>query len=92
MGKISNVTLKGVKVEQQPAPQPQAARQRNVERLGMMGWLMGAVVRQPKVSPSLAFIDSRTDTAVVVSNDTSFGDLNALQDALILPCARQGGG
>jgi len=85
MDQIRNLTLKGVKVEKQQTetPQGQTTKQRTAAaQIGMMGWLMGAVARQPKVSPSLAFLDSRTDTEVVVSNDNSFGDLTALQDAL----------
>lgn len=89
MDQIRNVTLKGVKVNQQADSRDtlndarvQVGTQRAAAQFGVMGWLIGAVARQPRVSPSLAFLDTRTDTAVVVSNDNSFGDLRALQDAL----------
>lgn len=76
MEQIADITLKGVTIKTDPAADARNAPPSLVNRL------MGAIARQPKVSPSLAFRDRRTDTDVVVTRDTAFGDLVALEQAL----------
>lgn len=82
MDQITNITLKGVKVKP-PEDQKQRVAQAQADaRISMAERLMGSLARQPKVSPSLAFVDSRDESEVVVSSDNAFGDLKALEEAL----------
>lgn len=82
MDQITNITLKGVKVKLPEDQEQRVAQAQADARISMAERLVGSLARQPRVSPSLAFIDSRTDEEVVVSSDTAFGDLKAIEDAL----------
>lgn len=78
MDQIDSITLKGVKVKKDNTPEDQARS----AQASAMDRMLGLVVRQPKVLPSLAFRDRRNDDEVVVGRDNSFGDLVAIEQAL----------
>jgi hypothetical protein len=81
MDRIDSITLKGVRVEQEPTSETEVYS--GLDRMGV-NRIMGAFRRKPKVSPSLAFRDMRTDAEVIVSRDNSFDDLAALDHVLRL--------
>lgn len=81
MTHVSYVTLRGVK---HPVERDLEA-QRNGLTLAshMLGTWVGNFGK-PRVAPSLAFVDSRTDREVVVSSDKSFDELIALEEVLLI--------
>jgi hypothetical protein len=80
MEHIAHVTLRGVKT-----PQERFAEERGgsnlVDRLSRMVG-PGSARREPRSAPSLAFIDTRTNSEVVVATDNSFEDLIVLEQIL----------
>lgn len=81
MDQIDSITLKGV----QPLPDPVVTGETfaGIDR-SVLNRVLGVFRRQPKVSPSLAFRDMRTDAEVVVSLDNSFDELPVLDEVLRL--------
>lgn len=81
MDQVSYVTLRGVKRA--------VDRDLELQRSGisvashMMGTWVGNFGK-PKVAPSLAFVDSRTDQEVVVCTDNTFDDMIALEEVLLI--------
>ncbi len=82
MDQIDNITLKGAQVEDERARSSSGAFV-GMDR-SITDRVIGAFRRKPKVSPSLAFRDLRTDAAVIVSRDNSFDELAALEQVLRL--------
>jgi hypothetical protein len=81
MDSIGHITLKGVKSPQ--AREVDRYRQ-NIEHSNTMTRMSNIFMprRQPATAPSLAFIDLRDDTPVVVGTDNSFDDLYVIEDVL----------
>jgi energy-coupling factor transporter transmembrane protein EcfT len=81
MEHVSYVTLRGVK---HPVERDLEA-QRNGLTLAshMLGTWVGNFGK-PRVAPSLAFVDSRTNQEVVVSTDNSFDEMIALEEVLLI--------
>jgi len=81
MENIGSVTLKGSKSPQ--AREADRYRQ-NQEHSNPMTRMSNVFVtkRQPASAPSLAFIDLRDDSEVIVSTDNSFDDLYVIEDVL----------
>jgi len=81
MDSIGHITLKGVKSPQ--AREVDRYRQ-NIEHSNTMTRMSNIFMprRQPATAPSLAFVDLRDDTPVVVGTDNSFDDLYVIEDVL----------
>jgi hypothetical protein len=81
MDSIGYVTLKGVK---SPQEREMDRYRQNQEHSNTMTRMSNIFIprRQPASAPSLAFVDLRDDTPVVVSTDNSFDDLYVIQDVL----------
>ena len=86
MTAVAYVTLKGVRLAGAPqrdtiSPLAQAS----VGRFGALGSMMGSGYRREmRRPPSLAFLDTRTQSQVVVATDDAFEDLPVLQEVLNL--------
>lgn len=80
MASVAHVTVQGVRTPEQQRAREQDAR----PAAAQLGRLIGtnALGRDPKVSPSLAFEDTRDESRVVVATDDSFEDLNTLGQIL----------
>jgi hypothetical protein len=80
---VAHVTMRGVKVN----PQYDAMRQADFSNLTPMKRLQRVAgnfytPREPRRAPVLAFMDTRTNTEVVVATDNSFDDLATLEQVL----------
>lgn len=94
MDKIGYITLRGVKrAEYRPQTSPSLDDMRRQQRedlasasLGpgaMLNRMVGSNFRRkPPESPSLAFVDLRDDSEVVLATDNTFDELAALHDVL----------
>ena len=73
---IAYVTMKGVKVND-PYAAARAADTSNMSALKRISHVAGNFYspREPKRAPTLAFLDTRTNTEVVVATDDSFDDI-----------------
>jgi hypothetical protein len=87
MTAVAYVTLKGVKVPASPHDQ---AAETAVMRAGRpggalgLGWRSGGFRREPNRAPSLAFLDARTNTEVIVATDDTYEELPVLAEVLNL--------
>jgi hypothetical protein len=86
MTAVAYVTLKGVKVA--GAPPQSSMAQAAVGRFGALGAIGGGYRlggrREINRAPSLAFLDVRTDTEVVVATDDTYEELPVLAEVLNL--------
>jgi len=85
MASVAYVTLKGVK----PPPSPDAERafaqaMLTMRRYGSVMGIPGTYRREFRRSPSLAFLDTRTEREVIVATDDSFDQLPVLEELLNL--------
>jgi hypothetical protein len=86
MTAVAYVTLKGVKLPGTPRdPAAEAATARSGALAGFMGaGFRPGYRREINRAPSLAFLDLRTDTEVIVATDDTFEDLPVLSEVLNL--------
>lgn len=85
---VGYVTLKGIKVAtaggaRSQTPAASQAHWYSAIRAGRMGVFGGRRRRELRRPPSLAFLDLRTNREVIVSTDDAFGELYAVEQALI---------
>lgn len=80
---ISSVTMRGVKVNN-PYDQMREADFANLSPLKRLSRVAGNFYtpREPKHAPSLAFMDTRTNTEVVVVTDNSFDDIPTIEQVI----------
>lgn len=80
---IAYVTMKGVKVND-PYAEARAADASNMSALKRISHVAGNFYspRQPKRAPTLAFLDTRSNTEVVVATDDSFDDIATLEQVI----------
>lgn len=78
---IGHITLRGVKSPQMREMERFRQNQENSNTLTRMGNVF-MPRRQPATAPSLAFVDLRDDSPVVVGTDDSFDDLYVIEDVL----------
>ena len=80
---IAYVTMKGVKVND-PYAAARAADTSNMSALKRISHVAGNFYspREPKRAPTLAFLDTRTNTEVVVATDDSFDDIATLEQVI----------
>ena len=80
---IAYVTMKGVKVND-PYAAARAADPSNMSALKRISHVAGNFYspREPKRAPTLAFLDTRTNTEVVVATDDSFDDIATLEQVI----------
>jgi hypothetical protein len=86
MTAVAYVTLKGVKVAVAPSDRSAEVA---AARMGALSGVMGTGFRmgyrrEINRAPSLAFLDMRTDTEVVVATDDTYEDLPVLEEVLNL--------
>lgn len=87
MTAVAYVTLKGVKIA--GAPPSDRASQVVTSRFGALGGIMGGgfragARREINRAPSLAFLDVRTDSEVIVATDDTYEDMPVLAEILNL--------
>lgn len=84
MADIEYITLKGIKIpETDMGAGMEPFNWRDTRHIGGTAMFAGSMMRRkPKESPSLAFVDLRTDTEVIVGTDDSFDNLLALDGIL----------
>lgn len=80
---IAYVTMKGVKVNDSYA-EARAASASNMSAMKRISHVAGNFYspREPKRAPTLAFLDTRTNTEVVVATDDSFDDIPTLEQVI----------
>lgn len=80
---IAYVTMKGVKVND-PYAEARAAQASNMSAMKRLSHVAGNFYspREPKRAPTLAFLDTRTNTEVVVATDDSFDDIPTLEQVI----------
>jgi len=80
---IAYVTMKGVKVND-PYAEARAASASNMSAMKRISHVAGSFYspREPKRAPTLAFLDTRTNTEVVVATDDSFDDIPTLEQVI----------
>lgn len=83
MENIAYVTMKGVKVNN-PYEAARAADTSNMSAMKRISHVAGNFYspREPKRAPTLAFLDTRTNTEVVVATDDSFDDIATLEQVI----------
>jgi hypothetical protein len=83
MEDIAYVTMKGVKVNN-PYDAARAADASNMSAMKRISHVAGNFYtpREPKRAPTLAFMDTRTNTEVVVATDDSFDDIATLEQVI----------
>lgn len=85
MEHVAYVTLRGVKIPEERAPTTSEIIS-SMQKGGRLYRFMGDINyrRQPRQAPSLAFLDTRANTEVVVATDNSFDELLALEQILTM--------
>lgn len=80
---IANVTMRGVKVNM-PQEAMRDADFSNLTPMKRLSRVAGNFYtpREPKRAPVLAFVDTRTNTEIVVARDNSFDDLATLEQVI----------
>jgi hypothetical protein len=83
MEHVSYVTLRGVRIPEERAPTTSEIIN-SMQKGGRLNRFMGDINyrRQPKQAPSLAFLDTRDNSEVVVATDNSFDELLAMEQIL----------
>lgn len=83
MEHVSYVTLRGVKIPEERAPTTSEIIS-SMQKGGRLTRFMGDINyrRQPRQAPSLAFLDARHNSEVVVATDSAFDELLALEQIL----------
>lgn len=83
MEDIAHVTMRGVKVNT-PYDQMREADFSNLTPMKRLSHVAGNFYRprEPKHAPSLAFMDTRTNTEVVVATDDSFDEIPTIEQVI----------
>jgi hypothetical protein len=83
MDDIAHVTMRGVKVNN-PYDRMREANFSNLTPMKRLSTVAGNIYtpREPKRAPSLAFMDTRTDTEVLVARDDSFDELATIEQVI----------